>query len=83
MTGLTRGKDINALYKQKDLHQRDQVSEFQFETEKSFSDPASKQLFEGVSINQTPSTPGFLMNSKCEYKQREVARVLVVRGLGY
>ena len=26
--------------------------------------------------------PGFLMNSKAEYKQGEVARVEVVRGLG-
>ena len=27
------------------------------------------------------SSPGFLMNSKSEYKQVEVARVVLVRGL--
>ena len=81
MVGLAKNKENNALAKHKQLHHPDFTAEFQFETEKSFSDPASKQLFEGVSINRSPSTPGFLMNSKAEYKQGEVARVEVVRGL--
>ena len=53
-----------------------------YQTDKTFSDPSSKQIYEGVSINRSPSTPGFLMNSKTEYRQGEVARVEVVRGLG-
>ena len=40
----------------------------------------SKQIFEGVSINNSPSSPGLLMNSKAEYRQGEVARVVLVRG---
>ena len=44
--------------------------------------PMEKAIFEGVSINNSPSTPGHLMNSKTEYKQGEVARVVLVRGLG-
>ena len=34
--------------------------------------PVSKQIYEGVSINHSPSTPGLLTNSKSEYKQGEV-----------
>ena len=41
-----------------------------------------KGIFEGVSINRSPSSPGLLMNSKAEYRQGEVARVVMVRGLG-
>ena len=41
-----------------------------------------KAIFEGVSINNSSSTPGHLMNSKAEYKQGQVARVVLVRGLG-
>ena len=39
------------------------------------------QIFEGISINHSPSSEGYLMNSKAEYQQGEVARVVVVRGL--
>ena len=48
---------------------------------KSSSDATSAQIYEGVSINHTPSAEGYLMNSKAEYQQGEVARVFVVRGL--
>ena len=41
-----------------------------------------KAIFDGVSINNSPSIPGNLMNSKTEYKQGQVARVVLVRGLG-
>ena len=54
----------------------------QFRAESFFSDPMSRQIYEGVSINNSPSTPGHLMNSRAEYQQGEVARVVVVRGLG-
>ena len=55
--------------------------EFEFQAEKFFSDATSAQIYEGVSINNTPSNEGYLMNSKSEYQQGEVARVQVVRGL--
>jgi hypothetical protein len=34
-----------------------------------------------VSINRSASTEGYLLNSKAEYKQGEVARVTIQRGL--
>ena len=52
-----------------------------FQPEKIFWDLVSKQIYEGVSINNSPSSPGLLLNSKSEYKQEEVARVVLVRGL--
>ena len=80
--GRVKKKESNALNKHEQLHHPGQKADFQFQVERTFQDPASKQLYEGVCINRSPSTPGFLMNSKAEYKQGEVARVEVVRGLG-
>ena len=50
--------------------------------EKFFNEPVSQKIFEGCSINHYTSSPGFLMNSKAEFRQGEVARVVIVRGLG-
>ena len=55
---------------------------FEFKVEKFFTNSMDKGIFEGVSINRSPSSPGLLMNSKAEYRQGEVARVVMVRGLG-
>ena len=57
------------------------MPEFQFQAEKFFPDATSAQIYEGISINHSPSSEGYLMNSKAEYQQGEVARVVVVRGL--
>ena len=46
-----------------------------------FKDPLTRQINEGVRINSNRSTPGYLMNSKSEFRQGEVARVTVTRGL--
>ena len=54
---------------------------FSFETEKFFNDAMSHQIFEGVCINNSPSTPGYLMNSRAEYEQGAVARLNVAHGL--
>ena len=51
--------------------------EFQFQS--YLTDLTSKELFVGVSFNRSDSSPGYLMNSKSEYKQGEVARVTLVR----
>ena len=59
-----------------------QDPEYQFKAEKFFADPMSRQIFEGVSINNSPSAPDHLMNSRAEYQQGEVARVVLLRGLG-
>jgi hypothetical protein len=82
MAGLAGRKLDNALFKHQELHHLDgQPPEYEFRPEKFFPDPLSKQIFEGISINHSPSTPGHLMNSKAEYRQGEVARVVVARGL--
>jgi hypothetical protein len=80
--GLQGRKESNALHKHQELHHPDTSPAFEFRPEKYFPDPMSKQIFEGVSINNSPSSPGHLMNSKAEYRQGEVARVVLVRGLG-
>ena len=79
--GYEARKPDNALFKHAQLHHPGETPEFQFSAEKFFSDPTSAQIYEGVSINHSPSTEGYLMNSRAEYQQGEVARVVVVRGL--
>ena len=80
-SGLAAGREDNALYKHAQLYHPGATPEFQFQAEKFFPDATSAQIYEGVSINNSPSNEGYLMNSKAEYQQGEVARVVVVRGL--
>ena len=82
VTGLASKKENNALYKHKELHHSSGNPKFVFQAEKFINEPVSKQIFEGCSINHSPSSPGFLMNSKAEFRQGDVARVVIVRGLG-
>ena len=81
LSGWERRRDNNPLWKHHQLHHPDTPPEFEFKPEKFFNDPLSKSMFEGVSINRSPSTEGYLMNSKAEFRQGEVARVVVERGL--
>ena len=82
VTGLAAKKEKNALYKQKELHHISKEPKFIFKAEKFFTEPVSKQIFEGCSINHSLSSPRFLINSKAEFRQGEIARVVIVRGLG-
>jgi hypothetical protein len=79
-TGLMRRKENNPLFKHSELHHQDSQPSFEFKAEKFFNDPCSKAIYEGVCINRSVSTEGFLMNSRAEYKQGEVARVTIERG---
>ena len=79
--GLAAEKEENPLWKHKELHHQDEEPEFVFTAEKFFKDTLSHQLYEGVCINNSPSSPGMLMNSRAEYEQGGVARVVVARGL--
>ena len=79
--GYGAKKPDNALFKHAQLHHPGEVPVFQFQAEKFVPDATSAQIYEGVSINHTPSTEGYLMNSKAEYQQGEVARVVMMRGL--
>ena len=82
ISGCEAGKPDNALFKHTELYHQGVIPEFEFQAEKYFSDATSAQIYEGVAINNTPSDEGYLMNSKAEYQQGEVARVVVLRGLG-
>ena len=79
--GLTGEKEENALWKHKELFHPGEECKFAFEVEKLFKDAISHQIYEGICINHSPSTPGYLMNSKAEYEQGQVARLVVARGL--
>ena len=81
ISGCEAGKTDNALFKHTELYHQGAMPEFEFQAERFFSDATSAQIYEGVAINNTPSDEGYLMNSKAEYQQGEVARVVVVRGL--
>ena len=81
ISGCMAGKVDNALFKHTQNFHQGAMPEFEFQAERFFSDATSAQIFEGVSINNTPSDEGYLMNSKAEYQQGEVARVVVMRGL--
>ena len=80
-SGAEGKREDNALYKHMQLFHPNQASSFVFEAEKFFKDVASHQIFEGVCINNSPSTPGYLMNSRAEFEQGSVARVVVAHGL--
>jgi hypothetical protein len=81
MAGLAGRKPENALFKHQELHHPTGSPQYEFQPEKFFPDPMSKQIYEGVSINHSPSSAGHLVNSRAEYRQGEVARVVVARGL--
>ena len=69
------------LYKHQTNH-HDARPQFEFRAEKFFGNAMEQGIYEGVSINHSPSSPGLLMNSRAEFRQGEVARVVLVRGLG-
>ena len=79
--GYEGRKDENALFKHQQLFHPDEECHFSFETEKFFNDAMSHRIYEGVCINNTPSTPGYLLNSRAEYEQGAVARLSVQQGL--
>jgi hypothetical protein len=80
--GLVAKKEDNALWKHKELfHGEEEEFEYGFTAEKFFKDAMSHQIYEGISINRSPSSPGYLMNSRAEYDQGQVARLVVAQGL--
>ena len=79
--GLDGKKDENPMHKHMELYHPDQEPRFVFEAEKFFKEASSHQIYEGICINNSSSTPGYLMNSRAEYEQGSVARVVVAHGL--
>ena len=81
LAGLMAKKEDNALWKHQELHHPDRECSFVFEAERFFNEASSHQIYEGVCINSSSSNPGYLMNSRAEYDQGAVARVVVASGL--
>ena len=69
------------MYKHMSNFHPGQEPNFITKATKFFSGPLTRQINEGVRINNTKSSPGMLMNSKAEFHQGAVARVTVERGL--
>ena len=79
--GFESKQPNNALYKHAVLHHPSEKPKYEFQPEKFFPDSMSAQIFEGVRIGNSESDEGCLMNSRSEYEQNHVARVVIVRGL--
>ena len=74
-------KEENAMHKHMELYHQNEEPRFVFEAEKFFKEASSHQIYEGICINNSTSTPGYLMNSKAEYEQGSVARIVIAHGL--
>ena len=79
--GADGRREDNAMHKHMELYHPNEEPKFVFEAEKFFKDAVSHQIYEGVCINNSPSTPGYLMNSRAEFEQGSVARVVVTHGM--
>ena len=79
--GQAAKKEDNALWKHQELFHAEEECKFEFTAEKFFHEPVMHQIYEGVCINRSASTPGYLMNSRAEYEQGQVARLVVAQGL--
>ena len=80
-SGVEGQKDENAMHKHMELFHPNEEPRFVFQAEKFFKDVCSHQIYEGVCINNSPSTEGYMMNSRAEYEQGGVARIIVSHGL--
>jgi hypothetical protein len=79
--GQAAKKEDNPLWKHQELFHAEEECKFEFTAEKFFREPVMHQIYEGVCINRSASTPGYLMNSRAEYEQGQVARLVVAQGL--
>ena len=69
------------LLKHSIIHHPGKQVKFKIAKTGSFQDPLSRQINEGVRINNSTSDPGFLINSKAEFHQGQVPRVMITSGL--
>ena len=80
--GQAANKEDNALLKHQELfHAGEEACKFEFRAEKFFREPVMHQIYEDVCINRSASTLGYLMNSRAEYDQGQVARLVIAQGL--
>ena len=78
-SGLRLEEEDNALWKHCLLEHEGEHVEFSMEVLQSFHSAMARQVNEGVRINR--SKADCLMNSKSEFHQHPVARVVLTRGL--
>ena len=82
LSGFATKKEDNPMLKHQSNFHPGVDPNYSMRVLQVFKDPLTRQVNEGVRINNNRSTPGYLMNSKSEFRQGEVARVTVTRGLG-
>ena len=68
-TAKRNTKGRNAIFKHQDNHHPNAQAKYECQAEKISSDPLTRGVEKGVSIDNFPSSPGLLMNSKAEFKQ--------------
>ena len=79
---LEKKKADNPMFKHLQNFHPGEVAKYNIKSTRFFKDPLTRQINEGVRINNSKSNPGLLMNSKSEFRQGEVARVVLVNGAG-
>ena len=58
-----------------------EACKYKLKAKKFFREPVMHQIYKGVCINRSASKTGFLMNSKAEYHQGQVFRLVIDQGL--
>ena len=77
-----QGDDANKpLIKHLLTHHPDKAPNFDIKPVGFFQDVLTRQINEGVRINNSNSDQGYLMNSKSEFRQGEVPRIVITRGI--
>ena len=82
MKGHQRKQEGNALYKHDQVAHNGNTAAYSFEPMGFFRGPLTRQVNEGVRINQSLRESGCtLMNSRAEFMQGSVPGVEIRRGL--
>ena len=79
--GRDTTNETKPLLKHSMLHHSGRRVKFDIRRTGSFQDPLSRQINEGVRINNSTADPGYLMNSKSEFHQGQVPRIVIMNGL--
>ena len=75
------GSEDKPLLKHSRIYHPNTEATFEIRPVEYFTDPLTRQINEGVRINNSKSDEGYLMNSKSEYRQGVVPRVAMISGL--
>ena len=75
------GSEDKPLLKHLRIHHPGMEATFDIRPVEFFKDPLTRQINEGVRINNSKSDNGYLINSKAEYRQGVVPRMAMISGL--